>query len=263
MTIPRRFGDGLKQESDGLLKVDFGTGSTQVARGSQLAGRTLATTAPTNGQVLTWNSSSSQWEPAVVPPTDISTLLKRDGTTQLTADWTTGDKGILDPQYIRFANANGDRLRIRNSTNTADLNVWKKDGSGFWVFGEPSGTESSGTFVVGPSIRFGLDTSSEVVRITDRLRGLSADSSGTPGNATQNTICGRAAFAAGATSVTITCDRITAASYVFGVLCGSSADATLTQIVRIVPAAGSVTFHGNAAATAATPFNWHTMSPLT
>ena len=80
------------------------------------------------------------------------------------------------------------------------------------------------------------------------------DSSGTPGNATQNSaIHGRAAFAAAATSVVVTNNMVTANASVFVAL--GSADTTLTS-VRVTPAAGSFTVTGNAAATAATTFSY-------
>lgn len=78
------------------------------------------------------------------------------------------------------------------------------------------------------------------------------DSSGTPGNVTNNSPSGRAAFAAAAAAVTVTNAAVTATSVVICILV--SADATLTQIKNVVPAAGSFTVNGNAAATAAATF---------
>jgi hypothetical protein len=82
------------------------------------------------------------------------------------------------------------------------------------------------------------------------------DSSGTPGAATANTASGRAAIAAGASSVVVTNSLVTAASRIFLQKTGSSFDATLTAPLQVVAAAGSFTVYGNAAATAAVPFNW-------
>lgn len=78
------------------------------------------------------------------------------------------------------------------------------------------------------------------------------DSSGTPGNVTNNSPSGRAAFAAAGTSVVVTSSIVTATSKIMAMLI--SADATLTFIKNIVPAAGSFTVNGNAAATAAATF---------
>jgi len=78
------------------------------------------------------------------------------------------------------------------------------------------------------------------------------DSSGTPGNVTQNAAAGRVAIAAGANNVVVTNNVVGTLSTVFAVISQAAADATLTQIVRVVPAAGSFTIYGNANATANT-----------
>lgn len=86
------------------------------------------------------------------------------------------------------------------------------------------------------------------------IAGETADSTGLPGAATQNTYSGRVAIAAGASSVVVTNSRITSTSKVFAVL--QTVDATLTQVLSVVPASGSFTVHGNANATAATNIAW-------
>ena len=81
----------------------------------------------------------------------------------------------------------------------------------------------------------------------------STDSSGTPGNVTNNSPKGRVAIAAGANNVVVTTNiGVSATSTVLAVINQATADATLTQIVRVVPAAGSFTIYGNANATANT-----------
>jgi len=87
----------------------------------------------------------------------------------------------------------------------------------------------------------------------DTFTVVSTDSSGTPGNATNNNLSGRAAFAAAGSTVVITNSKVTAASKVFVSLAGG--DATLTS-VRVTPAAGSFTVTGNVAATATTVFDF-------
>lgn len=78
------------------------------------------------------------------------------------------------------------------------------------------------------------------------------DSSGTPGNVTNNAAHGRVAIAAAASSVVVTNSLVTTTSTVLAVINQAAADATLTQIVRVNTAAGSFTITGNAAATANT-----------
>lgn len=73
------------------------------------------------------------------------------------------------------------------------------------------------------------------------------DSSGTAGNVTNNSPRGRVAFAAAATTVTVTSSIVTASSMVIATL--RTADGTLTQILRVLPTAGSFTITANAAST--------------
>lgn len=89
------------------------------------------------------------------------------------------------------------------------------------------------------------------------LKVSSVDSSATPGNVTNNSGRGRAAFAAAGTSVTVTSNLVTATSTVLVQLGG--ADATLTT-VRVTPGAGSFTVTGNAAATGITPFDFQVIN---
>ena len=89
-------------------------------------------------------------------------------------------------------------------------------------------------------------------RVTS-LQAALTDGSGTPGNVTQAVMHGRAAFAAAASTVTVTNSTVAATSTVLVSLGGS--DATLTS-VRVTTAAGSFTVTGNAAATGITPFDY-------
>lgn len=76
------------------------------------------------------------------------------------------------------------------------------------------------------------------------------DASGTPGAATINKPSGKVAIAIGAASVTVTNSLVTTSSTVIAVL--QFVDATLTQILSVVPGSGSFVITGNATATAAT-----------
>jgi hypothetical protein len=78
------------------------------------------------------------------------------------------------------------------------------------------------------------------------------DNSGSPGPVTNNSGKGRVAIAAGSNNIVVTNTACAATTTVFAVITQASADATLTQIVRVVPAAGSFTIYGNANATANT-----------
>lgn len=113
----------------------------------------------------------------------------------------------------------------------------------------PAGVAITGGTINGASVGV---TTPAIVKASE-YRANFADSSGAPGNATNNNPSGRAAFAAAGSTVVITSSLVTAASVVQVSLEGS--DATLTSI-RAQPAAGSFTVTGNAAATATTKFSW-------
>lgn len=80
------------------------------------------------------------------------------------------------------------------------------------------------------------------------------DTSGTPGNATANTNCGRSAVAAAASTIVITNSSATTTSQVDLTL--ESKDSTCTNLYVTTLATGSFTITCSAAATAATKFNW-------
>ncbi len=81
------------------------------------------------------------------------------------------------------------------------------------------------------------------------------DVSATPGNATANALRGQAAFAAGSNSCTIANSLVKPTSTVIPIL-DATADATLTQIMRVVPGSGSFSVYGNANATGTPTFTW-------
>lgn len=78
----------------------------------------------------------------------------------------------------------------------------------------------------------------------------------TPGAQTSFMYGGTAAAAIGAASVVITNPLLTANSKVWAVVSQAAADGTFLRVERIVPAAGSVTIYGTAAATAVTLIDW-------
>lgn len=80
------------------------------------------------------------------------------------------------------------------------------------------------------------------------------DSSGTPGNVTNNGASGRAAVAAAASTCTVTNGTVSATSKVF--VQNEGSDATATTLLHVAVAAGSFTVTYNAAATAATKFSF-------
>lgn len=120
--------------------------------------------------------------------------------------------------------------------------------------GAVSGTGMSNYMASPPAI----GTTAPGVVKTSNLQASFTDSSGTPGNVTNNSPRGRAAFAAGTNAVTVTSTLVTAASTVLVIL--ETADGTLTQILTATPAAGSFTVTGNANATGTPKFSFQVVN---
>lgn len=100
-----------------------------------------------------------------------------------------------------------------------------------------------------------LPTSEESALIA---QGLASTSAGpvTPGSVTTTKSMGRCGIAAAGTAVVVTNANFTTESRFVAYLSNAAADATALSITRITPAAGSVTFTLNAAATAAVAVDW-------
>jgi hypothetical protein len=78
----------------------------------------------------------------------------------------------------------------------------------------------------------------------------------TPGAVTTTATAGRVGIAAAGTSVVVTNPAFNTESKFVAYLSNAAADGTALYITRITPAAGSVTFTLNAAATAAVAIDW-------
>lgn len=112
----------------------------------------------------------------------------------------------------------------------------------------PYGGYASGTIVQ-------LQTPVEAALIA---QGFASTSAGpvTPGAVTTNQNFGRVGIAAAGTSVVVTNPAFTTEGRYQAYLSNAAADATAFSVNRITPAAGSVTFSLNAAATAAVAVDW-------
>jgi len=108
--------------------------------------------------------------------------------------------------------------------------------------------------VAGAVASFGKSV--EDTLIAAGLAVASTDANLTTGAYTQNTASGKAAVAAGASSVVITNSLVDVGSNVMAVVAQSAADTTLLRVERIVVAAGSFTIFGTANATATTIISW-------
>lgn len=82
----------------------------------------------------------------------------------------------------------------------------------------------------------------------------------TTGAQSSNEFAGRAAIAAGSSSVVVTNPFVNINSKIYAVVAQAAADGTLLRVERIVPAAGSFTIYGTANATATTVIDWSIIS---
>lgn len=113
----------------------------------------------------------------------------------------------------------------------------------------------SGTVVTLPT------ASEEAALIAQGLASTAAVANTTTGAVTANVTSGVCAFAAGAASLVITNDKVDANSIVTADVAQAAADTTLLRVERVVPAAGSFTIYGTAAATATTLVRWAVLVP--
>lgn len=105
----------------------------------------------------------------------------------------------------------------------------------------------------GQTAEFPLSTEQALIS-----QGIAVNSTGNPtsGNITCNAMRGSAAIQGGASTISITNAFVTANSFVIATVAQFTADATLTQIVRVLTSAGSFQIWGNANATATVRVDW-------
>jgi hypothetical protein len=121
------------------------------------------------------------------------------------------------------------------------------------LLGRSYGGYNAGTIVQ-------LSTSLEAALVAQGLATVSAGPV-TPGAVSTTQPMGRVGIAAAGTSVVVTNPAFTTESKFAAYLSNAAADGTALYITRITPAAGSVTFTLNAAATAAVAIDWAQLGP--
>lgn len=170
-------------------------------------------------------------------PYAITVTFVRKTTAELTAMVTAGQIGI-------------GQLYYDTTLGAFKLGVDPKTNPGFITqIGAANAVAITGGSINGTSV--GATTRSTVAATTLAIN--TTDSTGTPGNVTNNSANGRAAFAAAGSSVVVTNSFVAVTDTVLVTLLGA-ADTTLTAIVGVTVAAGSFTVTGNAAATATKGF---------
>jgi hypothetical protein len=106
-----------------------------------------------------------------------------------------------------------------------------------------------------------LPTNTESSLVSQGLASTALATALTTGALTCNLLSGRVAVAAGASSLVVTNANVDANSKVVAYVNQAAADGTFLRVERIVPAAGSFTIYGTAAATATTFVDWAIVVP--
>lgn len=171
-------------------------------------------------------------------PVTVTMMFARKTTAELTAMQTAKTIGIGTLYYDTTAAA------FKLGVDAGTLSV------GITLAGLASAITITGGTINGTTV--GATTRASVASTSLNMN--STDSSGTPGNVTNNSPIGRAAFAAAGTTVVITSSIVVATSQIFVQVMGS--DATLTSARVTSVGAGTFTVTGNAAATGATTFSF-------
>lgn len=177
------------------------------------------------GWVCTVSGTDSTYAGGLTATTNGSTTVTLSGANHVTHGIQNGDRILIAGTYDRFV---VDRGGHNTTTITVDSSV-------------PAGAAQSIAYV-----------SSTWARMP-RVEGGAIDSSGTPGNVTQNGYSGQVAFAIAGTVVVITNSLAAAGDYALATL--QTADGTLTSVSATVTAS-TITLTGNAAATGVTKCYW-------
>ncbi len=177
------------------------------------------------GWVCTVSGTDSTYAGGLTATTNGSTTVTLSGANHVTHGIQNGDRILIAGTYDRFV---VDRGGPNTTTITVDSSV-------------PAGAAQSIAYV-----------SSTWARMP-RVEGGAIDSSGTPGNVTQNGYSGQVAFAIAGTVVVITNSLAAAGDYALATL--QTADGTLTSVSATVTAS-TITLTGNAAATGVTKCYW-------
>ena len=159
---------------------------------------------------------------------------------------------MLPNNYVREPNGNIRMYILNNGGTVYNGTAGNSATTVAHSFGNTNALSTPGAKIANFCINNANTTATEAANIDvyGRYNMAATDATGTPGAVTVNKAAGQVAIAAGASSVVVTNSLVTTASIVLVVL--QRVDATLTQILSVVPGAGSFTIRGNANATATT-----------
>lgn len=230
-SAPQTFSAGVTMSS--TLAV---TGALNVTAG--ITGTTSLTVAPTVGltgvrTALTVTGAADTGRTASTEQADVYLNLAR------TVTWATG--ALTNQRAVHIAAPTLAFAAASTVTNAATLYVDRAP---------QAGANATITNAYALWIDAGKSRLDGPVIFNNSISADTTDASGTPGAATIDKPSGKVAVAIGASSVVVTNSLVTAASTIIPVL--QFVDATATQVLSVVPGAGSFTINLNAAATAAT-----------
>ena len=150
-------------------------------------------------------------------------------------------------------------LTVNDSPNAVDMEPYNRDFStspvpgifstgSFTTLAATSTVSGAGfsTYMAAPP---SIGTTTPGIVKTSNLQMVFTDSSGTPGNVTNNSPRGKVSFAALATTIVVTNSLVSATSSVIAGM--NVTDGALTGIISCIAGAGTITITGNAAATTA------------
>ncbi len=172
--------DGFLCQDTDDHKLYKWNGATQVeltagGDATSLQGYSIATTAPTNTYVLTWNSSTSKWEPAVAPGAGTGAATTLGYVTWQTEASLSAERVLTESTGIDFSTAVANQIIVSVNTTEIGTTTWGSGGASYlWTFNvsgttDPVLTLSDGVFNIsagtiqqaGTKVALGIATSTD------------------------------------------------------------------------------------------------------
>lgn len=203
----------------------LGFGGPVTAQSGDIAFNRQAGRGDPLGWVCTSSGTDSTYVGGLTATTNGTTTVTLSGPNHITHGIQVGDRIQIAGTYTRLVT---DRDGPNSTTITVDSSV-------------PAGSGQAITYVASTWARM------------PRIEGGAIDSSGTPGNVTQNSYSGQVAFAIAGTTVVVTNAFAAVGDYCLATL--QTADGTLTSVSANVTAS-TITLTGNAPATGVTKCYW-------
>lgn len=196
------------------------TGNSATATVAKLQGRTVASTSPTNGYVLTWNNGASQWEPAAAATTSSVTLT---GDVSGSSGANTVDK--LKGVAVSSTTPTTNQALVYNGTAWAPAD--RPFDIGTYIAGLTTASEVVMRYVFTRAVTFAAGLTASICKA-----GTAATASTTLTLAKNGSSFGTAVFAASGTTATFTAASSTsfAAGDILTITAPATPDTTLANV---------------------------------